>query len=579
MRGSLHTFRLHLWKEWRDHRSVLLGMVLVVPPLLAVLGLALPRRMFDHAGFADFTAVACLATFVISLTADLASGEARRGHRQFLERLPRGLAPVLAGKLVLYGAGAAIFTAYGYAAGAETRYLVTGALLEPLSLGVTSGIIAVVSLWTFSVSCALPRGALSLPATAALALVLGIPILVLRSIDPTWGPSPWWRWESVALWGVGGVLAAWTAFRCHGFLRPARACLVVGALCATPYWADAAHYAFFPEASIVGGQVGERGRYVFLDRVCQPRDKTGSPRTLPPVIVDLETGTGRDVPSEHRWFRPLSVWGATPRFLRLGPDVFDGRTAERVHVTERDIEDGCRANAPWRLPDGRRMWIAGDRLEADAADGGVEVLAEPWTWSRRCGLGFESGQAFYDPTRKRVFKRRELAIHHYRLVLIRAGLWLVREHYGPRHELYDPESNTLAPARGLEPADRVGAMVDDGRVFVTRGEALLLLDPEAGETTPVTAPAGVFVWDVGDRRTPDGRPILRLICYGKERGAWLARFDPAAGILAMTAPLRGDGYGALLGCVSDDEVIVHDSEALYRLRFGSEEREEIWRVR
>jgi hypothetical protein len=575
--SAMRTFGVCLWKEWRDHRAVLLGLVVAIPLVLALLGVALPSRTFEYGGFARYTALACLATFVISLTTDLAPGEARRGHRWLLERLPGGLgAPILA-KLLLFVAGATLFPIYGHVAGALTCRLVTGYWPDPPASGTITGILAVAALWTFAVSCSLPRGALSLPATAALALLLGIPILVLREIDPTWGPSPWWRWESVVLWGVGGAVAAWAAFRRTGFLRAGRACLAVGAVCATPYWADAFHHPFCPDASIVHGYLGEGGRYVFVDRIREPRDETGRWRALPPVILDLETGIAREMRSDHRWLRPLSGWNTSQRYLQLGADVFDGRTGERVRVTERDIGDGCRANTPWRLPDGRRIWVAGQRLEADAADGGVEVLVEPWTGSGRRGLGFEIVHGFYDPTRRRSFKRRELAIHRYQVVLIRPGRWLVGRSYGMRRELYDPESNSLAPALGLEPEDWVGAMLDDGRVFVTRGEAVLLLDPETGATTPIDAPAGVRVGYIGDRRTPDGRRILHLFWYRERRDPRLARFDPATGTLAVTAPL--DGYGSFVGCPTDDTAIAHDREAIYRLRFGSDEKEEIWRAR
>jgi hypothetical protein len=49
--------------------------------------------------------------------------------------------------------------------------------------------------------------------------------------------------------------------------------------------------------------------------------------------------------------------------------------------------------------------------------------------------------------------------------------------------------------------------------------------------------------------------------------------------LATTAVLRGS-FVTLLGCPTDDEAIVVVNErALCRLRFGSDEIEEIWRVR
>jgi hypothetical protein len=161
---------------------VLVGMVLAVPLLLVVMGLALPRTALEDRGmgrpsggrddFAAIASLACFALFVASLATDLVPGETRRGHRWFLERLPGGLGAAFRGKLVLFAVGGAFFAAYGYLAAAVTCRLVAGAWPAAPSPDAATWIIAIVALWTFAVSCALPRGALSLPGVAALALLL-----------------------------------------------------------------------------------------------------------------------------------------------------------------------------------------------------------------------------------------------------------------------------------------------------------------------------------------------------------------------------------------------------------------------
>lgn len=571
----------YLWKEWRDHRAVLIGMVLAVPLLLVVMGLSLPRKAFDYDGFAGVVALACLATFVVSLTTDLVPGEARRGHLLFLERLPGGLGAAFRGKLLLFAAGATLFAAYGYLAGAITCRLVAGAWPAAPSPGTVTGIGAIAALWTFAVSCALPRGALSVPAVAALALLLGLPIFACWRIDPA-GPESWWRWESAALWGAGGIVAAWAAFRRRGPLRAGRACLVVGAVCATPYWADAAYYAFCPEPLITDGYVGEGGRYAFLNRVRKAREhvprETYMSRALPPVIVDLRTGVAREVGSPQERFRARSTasYESTPqRYVALGLHVLDARTAQPAQPTEQELRDARRAATPWRLPDGRRLWWFAKRLEAEAKDGGVEVVEEPWEeWSSLLGFGFEGPRSFYDLSRRRFYKRAELGLRGYTRFRIRPGRWVVLKK--DTYELFDPDARTLAPVAGLMGGDHLGAMLDDSRLFVGRGTTVLLLDPETGAATPVALPHGTHVIDPGHgtHRTPDGRRVFRL--WDGSRSAF-GRFDPATDTLTTTGAL--EGYCSLLGCPTDGDAIVRDRQFLWRLRFGSDEREEIWRAR
>ncbi|HEX5137932.1 MAG TPA: hypothetical protein VFY93_13225 [Planctomycetota bacterium] len=575
--AALRTFGVCLWKEWRDHRAVLLGMVLIVPLLLALLALALPRKMFDHPGFADNTAVACLAILVISLATDLVPGEARRGHRVFLERLPGGLrAPFLA-KLVLFVASALVFTAFGYASGAETCYLVCGAVPSLFSAGPTTWILALAALWTFALSCALPRGALSLPAAGALALVVGLPILVCREIEPTTGvPSLFTSW-SVALWAAGAVVAAWLAIRRTALLRAGGACLAVGAVCAVPFWADAVHYVTCPEPRIWEGWLGEGGRYAFVECMRQvPPGTQGRARPLPPLVVDLRDGTSRELSADRAyWLHGLSREGFPQRFISLGSQMFDARTAEPANPRQDEIRDALRAAAPSRLPGGRRMWVFGNHLEADGLDGGVEVLENRW-WSDFCrGQGGEvNGHRIYDATRRRYYERNALGLRLLQNLWVRAGRWLVKRAERGQYELLDPDTGEFAPAVGFGPKDWACAMLDDGRMIVKRDGALLLLDPETGETVPQPNLSGISEYRSG--RTPDGR---RVLLQRQRTRCALARFDPATDTFATTAWIECDWCPFLLACPTDDTAIVHDGRVLYRLHFGSDAKEEIWRVR
>jgi hypothetical protein len=190
------------------------------------------------------------------------------------------------------------------------------------------------------------------------------------------------------------------------------------------------------------------------------------------------------------------------------------------------------------------------------------------------GLGFEVPNALFDVSRKRLFQRRDLAIRAYREIRVRAGLWLVRRRGDP-YELFDPDANALELARGLKAGDRVGAMADDGRFFVTRGDLVLLVDPGSGANVTIPAPPGAWVWG-DDVRTPGGKRVVW--CAKSWSDKRLARFDPATDALAVTARSGPDDM-RVIGCPSEDTVLVHDDRAIYRLHFGSDAKEEVWRIR
>jgi len=590
----MRVFLTYLWKEWRDHRTVLVGMLVAVPLLMAVMGLAAPKKELGEAerlGFATFLAVACLALFVISLATDLVPGETRRGHRWFLERLPGGLGAAFRAKLALFAVGGALFAAYGYLVAAVMCRILAGGWPPLPTPGSTTALIAVAALWTFAVSCALPRGALSLPAVAALALLLALPALGLWMLFPSRGPEAWWRWESGALWAAGAVAAAWVAFRRRGFLRAGRACLVVGAVCAMPYWADAAHDAWsWHRHSVVEIQeilLGEGGNFAFVNRMRRGAERGFSP--VSPVIVDLRTGSARDVGNKLSRFSS-ALWSGNRlvdhAFIRLWQagsrdTVLSGRTADRANPTVDDCEAAARARPVWRFPDGHTAWLSGGSLVTEAEGGGFDVLMKD-AWNP-CGMGFESWtpRGYYDLARRRGFAARDLALRGER-VWIRPGSWLTRKNN--QYRLFDPDTNTLSPALGFAGVGDVVAILDDGRVVAAcKGETLALIAPETGLVTKIATPPGFDkcgLWDPfrAPVRTPAGKRVLCLVgnTGGAENLACVfVRQDGDA--FLPTVSMRG--LLTLLGCPTDDTVLVHDDRAIYRLRFGSDAREEVWHAR
>lgn len=611
----MKTFLAYLWKEWRDHRAVLLGMALAVPCLMAVAGLTLPTNYFEDDTYTVVATLGCLAIFVFAISTDLVPGEARRGRLGFLRRQPHGLSRAFAAKFLFFSGLACAFTAYGFLAAGLTSWLVAGffpAFAPPADF-FWLAVIAV--LWVFAVSCCLPRGVLAIPATVGICILALLPIAFLLKAYPHAGWLDWGGWATVALWLAGGVAAGWLAFvrgRRHGggALSAARWCGAITLVCVVPYWADAAHTAyqwhFHSTPFITDAIIGEGGDYAFVNRhLIRPgKDTHGHSRLAPvrSVIVDLRTGEARPVGGVTSRFYARRNWGwwrvtaAHPLVDMYGwrqRIAYDGRTGKRIgaEVPEDRARAESRAATPYRLADGRRVWAFRKRLECDAPDGGFDVLEEHWNGSGSgpCGHGvtFFRRLNFYDFNRRRFYARRDLALKGHS-VRIRPGRWLVykrpKKSLGTVWQLFDPDANTLAPAHGLGSRDRLETVLDDGRILVCRADgSFALVDPETGAASEIELPFPVSSIRDASRtietpvRTPGGRRVVRLI---EERSITYARLDGDRLVPATATRNVIGGDVQLLACLSEDEAIVLVGErALARVRFGTDDYEELYRVR
>ncbi len=82
-----------LWKEWRDHRGVLLGLLGAIP-LLTFLGFWAFAEEFEGARVWSVTGwflSVSLVLLLFSVAADLVAGETRRGTMALVRRLPRSM--------------------------------------------------------------------------------------------------------------------------------------------------------------------------------------------------------------------------------------------------------------------------------------------------------------------------------------------------------------------------------------------------------------------------------------------------------------------------------------------------------
>jgi hypothetical protein len=291
----VRTFALYYWKEWRDHRAVVIGFAIAMPMLLGLAGALLESRIYHGQGTQLFIVAASLLVATLAIGADLVPGEARRGRLEFLRRLPCDLHLAYLGKLAFLLSAYVLFPAYssgvawlvGQAVGPEPTPAVE------IPGWVISGGLALV-LWAFVVSCWLPRGTLAVPAAALVLGLFALPVVlaclryrtldiqadwlvVLAAAAPVVG---WWSFAGGRRLGRGIGASAW------------RGLLALALLFAPAYGRTALdlhrlfhldpHGAHFVMES---GWLGEGNRYAFVNVAAHGAKHA--------VVIDLSTGEWR----------------------------------------------------------------------------------------------------------------------------------------------------------------------------------------------------------------------------------------------------------------------------------------------
>lgn len=332
-------FLSHLWKEWRDHRAVVLGVVALLPPVLFAAMLLIPEGTvaLPTAGAATGLVIAALA-----LGADLVPGEIRRGTIMFLRRLPGGLGPIFLAKAVLLLGALVLSGALGFGA-ANLAQRVAGRPALALDWTYAPEAFAVV-LWIFAVAMWLPRGELAVPATALCLGAFVLPMHLLLEANP--GLRLPVSTLSVGRWALvpAALLVAWLSFRGRRFggaWGSAWRGLLITLVLFTPAWGYVANrvgdWRHFdprdPQCRLSWGYVGVGGRYAFLNGSC------GGPNHA--ILVDLRDGTWSMIGTprdEFRvgaaaWLAPVSVVAhvdeGTQDTRHVWENYYDGATGER----------------------------------------------------------------------------------------------------------------------------------------------------------------------------------------------------------------------------------------------------------
>jgi hypothetical protein len=400
--------RTWLWKEWRDHRAVLRGILVALPLLTAAHVLVFGTHFrfaaraagsWDVHATQAFVAVA-IGIVAVAVASDLFAAEARHGTVGLLRRLRHGLGGAFIGKLLFYALACAVVALWqscclvlAWALNGHPRpisrtfealVLHDDGLWLPVGAACAGLWIALGSTWTSRSAAAVGVGLLLL----ALAIA---PLALLHRLHP------WYFLDTprnlMCLAAAAAALAvcatAWSFLGGMRVLRGAWSAAWRGALpvlvlvaAGSAYGARAvdAYLDFRPGDAgvrIAFGYMGEGDHLLYLMVLRQDETRTSPTRIL---VVDLADGSSRPlgrpgdviqtVPGSHvewrlapqaalvavrgPWWEPsVSAWVDARTGSVVGASPWDLRTPEIEDLVSR----GLCASTPVRDAAGRRVWV------------------------------------------------------------------------------------------------------------------------------------------------------------------------------------------------------------------------------
>jgi len=458
----MNLWRAYLWKEWREQRAGVVGVLLVVPLLFA---LAAATTWIGESSFLREALRPELAAAVGALLALLVIGaellpiERRRDTLGFLERLPGSLSAAFRAKLVFFALTTVLAALYAALLAVSIAWLWRGT--SPLAIEASGWMQALrfvlptlgIATWVFAVSAWVPRGTMAFPAAVLCIAVLCWPAWLLFGAV---GPLRPLAWEPAAFLGVcalGACVSAGVSFvhgaRQRGSLRRAGILgLGTAALLLAPSWAWTAlrihaYTSVDPESAdfhIQSARLGADGTRVEL-QACRelPCDDGVRRRVDGPthtLLVDLDRGS----------WEP-----ATGRVASAAPstELTNGRPLQ--------AED-------FGLPPGTSMGPA-------AGFGFAATLAAP----------ADERTGWFDPFTCQFVSRAHLE----RLGFARTGMrcwigpsgWLVVDQVARLHYRWSPvDGRPVEALRSFSPGDGITTMLLDGRVLACGDGNVFVVD-------------------------------------------------------------------------------------------------------
>ncbi len=560
-------WRTWLWKEWLSQRGMLLAYLALAFTCLAC-GLWITatspgdiHRIPVPALFIGAGAVGVLV-FAAPFTV---RGEFTSKDDQFLRRLPGALPAATAAKLAFLGLAALALPLAGLLMGevflaARGVELVSLAELDPTARGVDwegrratfllvlAGLGLAFTPWVVAVASWLPGGRMAIGGACGLAALMALGVSAsLRScpgLEQTLSPmlERWLAW--LALAGLPVAIVSLVRGRRGG-----------GAARSAKFGVLVAFAALVPPGAWLGSHIiafrwpnPNRLAHMSIDgltpdlRYAVGRGSEHVNWWGAPMRFDLLHGTAEQIASAgsvltHEILAPFSPsFGASRRFWRIydhdstAREILDAQTGARYAAAANApdfgvtpevctaIEADVRATSPFRAPGGRRVFVLGDTMHVETANGEVA-----YPWSRRRHQSWPAGHGaitrladgsyeLFDFTRGRVVAPSQITVGEAHCV---NGLWIVRAKNGTAYcplQIFDPDHDTLTPCDELQPCTLLCMWNDDEVVVLKR-------DPASA--TPIAD--RLFTFHVADRRMT---PIALPGALGLR--AWLSRGSAAA---------------------------------------------------
>lgn len=557
----MKTFRLHLWREWREHRATLLFLALALPLLAGLAALRLPQRFVGD----PWMAMSLVAIFVLVVLAAVGGellGRERRGPGLcWLERLPGGLGQAFAAKLGLHfltSVGAGLL---GFACAQVFAWL-RGHGDSPWTIErVTLPVLAALSAWTFACSAWALRGGTAILAAGLVLGLAGYPLghVLVEGYHPTTHEIL----SGSALAIAAGLVSAGLAFL-HGSRRGSRVgrTLVMGSIPLLPLALGSTLWsaARLEERARIDPFAGDfrvnytwstmDGQQLFLAVHHQERRWDEMPIHV--LAVDVASGAwhvlARDLVTCRVLSRPDARGLLRPATLHLAL-----REQERELVL--DLRDGS------EVREERRGW----------AD---------WSWlgqGQRLGASVQGEALVRDPFRGRDYPTRHLELDPWN-IYVRPGDWLTGDSLDG-WSLYDPDRRTQRPF--LPEATELLALLPDGRLLFDLGpQGVVCLEPEAGARQQVLAAGTAWLvpndqgfrepWRDEDELLSDAGPIVL------RSDTWPGSFfvlDPGSLDLREIPRLEYEHY---LRSLSDHEALTLHEARVYRLDLATGTRTQVF---
>jgi len=458
------TFRLYLWKEWREQRGALFALALLLPALVTLIGYQLPRRLATSTTFVAVVTALSVVLMLVVVGGELLGGERRR-ELAWLERLPRGLDAAFPAKLSVFVGTTAMALVAGFALGfgvTQLRGGASGSSFQPARdlehLLLTIGCAVAVAPWVFSASAWCPRGPLAFAGGALLAFGLAFPLFAFDHFG--YQPEAWELVAGSTLFLAGALVSAWVGFnrqRLGASLRSV--CLSgggCGALALVPFWPWAGLQLHARHAIVLDSEdcrfgvawVSEDARVAILEvQVDSSRWHTSVPSRA--VWIDLERAEFHELPVD---------W---PGFWRQG--LATERSASGYESFSVRSEDECLAfDARTGEP------VRGEGLPSDPVN--LESAGHGWYYRDD-----EYERVFIDPYSGLKLGESELGLTWGDEVYIGPHGWLLHD---TEWQEYDPATARLEPADWLASVISGIELLPDGRLLARLATAeFVLADP------------------------------------------------------------------------------------------------------